>query len=194
MADLGRAFIKSENARNVGKIGNFSDANRYEIELGLPSGLLGNVDLKNLGSTLIRCESVSFPGRNLRTQGDFNHYGPPLEIVHGLTFGEVALSFYANQDLDERVLFEEWQKLTYNTETYDIGYYQDYIGTISVFVLDRQDKRRYGVRLEEAYPKSIDPLPLSYSSGSTINRVGVSIQYRYWTNLATEVRDRSAED
>ena len=60
MADLGRAFIKSENARNVGKIGNFSDANRYEIELGLPSGLLGNVDLKNLASTLIRCESVSF--------------------------------------------------------------------------------------------------------------------------------------
>ena len=35
MADLGRAFIKSENARNVGKLGNFSDANRYEIELGL---------------------------------------------------------------------------------------------------------------------------------------------------------------
>ena len=189
MADLGKAFIKSENARELGKIGNFSDANRYEIELGLPSGLLGNVDLptKKLQSTLIRCESVSFPGRNLRTQGDFNHYGPPLEIVHGLTFGEVALSFYANQDLDERVLFEEWQKLTYDTETYDIGYYQDYICTISVFVLYRQDKRRYGVRLEEANPKSIDPLPLSYSSGSTINRVRVSIQYRYWTNLKTEV-------
>ena len=122
----------------------------------------------------------------MRTQGDFNHYGPPLEIVHGLTFGEVALSFYANQDLDERVLFEEWQKLTYDTETYDIGYYQDYIGSVSVFVLDRQDKRRYGVRLEEAFPKSLDPIPLSYSSGSTINRVGVSIQYRYWTNLKTE--------
>ena len=95
--------------------------------------------------------------RNLRTQGDFNHYEPPLEIVHGLTFGEVALSFYANQDLDERVLFEEWQKLTYDTETYDIGYYQDYIGSISVFVLDRQDKRRYGVRLEEAYPNQLTP-------------------------------------
>ena len=89
--------------------------------------------------------------------------------------------------MDERVLFEEWQKLTYDTETYDIGYYKDYIGSISVFVLDRQDKRRYGVRLEEAFPKSLDPIPLSYSSGSTINRVGVSIQYRYWTNLKTEV-------
>ena len=90
----------------------------------------------------------------------------------------------------KRVLFEEWQKLTYDTETYDIGYYQDYIGSVSVFVLDRQDKRRYGVRLEEAYPKSIDPIPLSYSSGSTINRV----ECQYNIGIGLKLKRNEVED
>ena len=181
----------------------YSKANRYEVIIGLPSGASGT-DAASAGSSALiesvrnlesgdtarrisfRCDSISMPGRNLRSVMNGNIYGPPHEIVQGLTFAEVAATFYAGSDMGERIFFEEWQKVTYNPQTYDINYYKEYVGSIEIYTLNEQDERTYGVKLWEVFPKTIDAIPLSHASSNTINKVGVSFAYKYWTNEATD--------
>ena len=162
--------------------GDFSYASKYEIELRFPASVSfpANNALRNL---TLRCDTVSIPGRNLRTVGDFNVYGPPIEVVQGQTFGEIQTSFYLSTDMRERKLMEDWQDAVVDPETFDLNYYDDYVGELKVFLLDKAEKRVYGVELREVYPKSVDVIALGHASPNTINKLGVSFQYRYWKRL-----------
>jgi len=206
---LGGAVFGGLNAilqHNASRDG-YSKANRYEVVIGLPSGTnnaeagdsaqSGNLISQLHGETArrisFRCDSISLPGRNLRTQMNGNIYGPPHEVVQGQTFAEVAASFYAGSDLAERYFFEEWQKVTYNPDTYNINYYKEYVGAVEIYTLNEQGERTYGVRLEEAFPITVDAIALGHASNNTINKVNVSFKYRYWRNIATEPKKANLE-
>ena len=206
---LGGAVFGGLNAilqHNASRDG-YSKANRYEVVIGLPSGTnnaeagdsaqSGNLISQLHGETArrisFRCDSISLPGRNLRTQMNGNIYGPPHEMVQGQTFAEVAASFYAGSDLAERYFFEEWQKVSYNPETYNINYYKEYVGAVEIYTLNEKNERTYGVRLEEAFPKTVDAIAVGHSSNNTLNKVNVSFAYRYWRNIATEPKKANLE-
>ena len=186
-------------------LGNSTDGmsrkNRYEVTLYPPTGARGsrgntsNVFSKIMGDLLgngtvratgLRCESISLPGRNMDSTPDSNIYGPEREIVTGYSFGNINATFQCSSDMREKKYWETWQRLTYNPKTFDIGYYNDYVGTVDIHTLDEQENRRYGCRLVEAWPKAISPQALSYAPGATYQTVQVSIAYRYWINLTDE--------
>ena len=50
----------------------------------------------------------------------------------------------------EKKYWETWQRLA-TIKTFDIGYYNDYVGTVDIHTLDEQEKRKYGCRLIEAW-------------------------------------------
>ena len=112
--------------------GDFSYANKYEAEISFPA-VVNNSEMRNLS---IRCDTISIPGRNLRTVMNGNIYGPPHEIVQGYTFGEVSASFYLSNDMRELRLFYEWQDSIVDTETFDLNYYKETVGTVRIFSLD----------------------------------------------------------
>ena len=128
--------------------------NRYEVNLFPPStGKIGaGSSLQNPFQSVIgqspqggdargvglRCESVTLPGINLSTIQDSNIYGPTRDIVDGVTYAEeVAMSFAASSDLEERVFFENWQRAAFNPQTWNVGYYNDYIGFVDIYLLDK---------------------------------------------------------
>ena len=118
---------------------------------------------------------------------------PPHEVVQGIVYAPVEATFYCGSDLAERYFFEEWQKVTYNPNTYDINYYKEYVGSIDIYQLNEQDERTYGVRLEEAFPKTVATLPYGHGNTNSIQKVSVEFAYRYFRNLATE-KDRKSLD
>ena len=140
-----------------------------------------------------RCDTISIPGRNLRTSGNENIYGPPHEVVQGLTFAPVSASFYCGSDLAERYFFEEWQKITYNPDTYNINYYKEYVGSVEIYQLNEQDERTYGCKLMEVFPKTVDALAYGHANGNQIHKVTVEFAYRYWKNIATEPEKASLD-
>ena len=156
--------------------GDFSYANKYEAEISFPA-VVNNSEMRNLS---IRCDTISIPGRNLRTVMNGNIYGPPHEIVQGYTFGEVSASFYLSNDMRELRLFHEWQDSIVDTETFDLNYYKETVGTVRIFSLDKEERKVFGIELMEAFPKTIEPISLGHSSANTINKVGISFQYRRW--------------
>jgi hypothetical protein len=143
----------------------------------------------------LRVESIMLPGRNLNTLTDSNIYGPTREIVDGVTYAEdIAISFQASSDLSERRFFEEWQKIAFNEKTWDVGYYNDYIAQIELYLLDRQDKRRFGIKLWECFPKTIDGTELNQGTNNEIIKNNVNFSFRYWTQLDINAEPTSLTD
>ena len=180
----------------------YARANRYEVMLNAPTGEKGttSTNLQNIFSkvmgqakgdgtvrkTGLRCESISFPGRNLDTTPDTNIYGPTREIVNGFSFAEITGTFVCSSDMREKLFFETWQRLAFNPQTWSLGYYDDYVGSIDIHQLDEQDNKRYGVQLVECFPKTIAEQSLGYGQNDTLHRINVTFSYRYWKNLTDE--------
>ena len=180
----------------------FARANRYEVMLNAPTGEkgTGKADLQNIFSkvmqaakgdgtvrkTGLRCESISFPGRNLDTSPDTNIYGPTREIVNGFSFAEISATFVCSSDMREKLFFETWQRLAFDPQSWALGYYDDYVGSVDIHQLDENDNKRYGVQLIEAFPKTISEQSLGYGQNDTLHRISVTFSYRYWKNLTDE--------
>ena len=167
--------------------------NRYEVVIQGPAKLGGGGQENifnnsergaNVRDISLRVESVTLPGRTLTTASESNVYGPDREIVEGVTYAdEISIDFQASSGLNERVFFENWQKQAFNEQTWNIGYYNDYIGSMEIYLLDRQDVRRYGLKLWEVFPKTITATTLTAVEATEIIKTNVSFSFRYWTNL-----------
>ena len=203
--DLGGAVFSSVNSflkHNASRDG-YARQNRYEVVIGLPTGVTGSsqddAGESALGGSVLsqlhgeaarrisfRCDSISMPGRALRTQVNGNIYGPQHEVVQGQTFAPVQATFYCGSDLAERYFFEEWQKISYNPRTYNINYYKEYAGRVEIYHLNEQDERQYGIVLTECFPKTVSEMQYGHGLNNTIQKVTVEFAYRYWRNLGTE--------
>ena len=172
--------------------GGFSRPSRYEVLIIPPRGSNNNPisddisDNEIIRKTSLACESISFPGRNIDTTTDTNIYGPTREIASGFSFAEVSATFRCSSDMKEKLYFETWQKQSFNTQTWSMQYYEDYIGAVQIFQLDENNNRKYGVELVEAFPKTIGAMTLDYSNGNEINKLPVTFSYRWWKNLNDE--------
>ena len=174
----------------------YAQPNRFEVLIFPPSKLGGGTNLdvfaglerrggkNDLEKISLRAQDINLPGRNLATTQDTNIYGPSREVVEGVTYAEeISVQFQASSQLSERVFFENWQRSAFNEKTWNIGYYNDYIGSMEIYVLDRKDKRRYGIKLWEVFPKTIGSNALSYGANDTIMLTPVNFSFRYWTSL-----------
>ena len=134
----------------------------------------------------LKCEQISMPGRNIDTAPDTNIYGPEREIAQGWSFADIDATFQLSSDQKEKNFFDTWQRLSFNPDTWSMGYYDDYTGGIQIFQLDQEDKRRYGVELVECFPKAVTEQSLSATQATDVQKISVSFSYRYWKNLTDE--------
>lgn len=172
----------------------YAEANKFEVEIFPPAskarGLSMNamrdeasaVPVADLKSISLRASTVSLPGRTLGTSNDTNIYGPQRTVADGVTFDDsITISFQPSSELDERVLFEKWQYAAYNPQTWNMGYYNNYVGTVFVYLLDKQMNRRYGLKLWECFPKTVGPIALGYGTNDSLATFDVTMNFRYWT-------------
>ena len=152
--------------------------NRFAVSVHGPGGLAER-EINML------CESVSFPGQNIRTTGDSLRAGPVREVGQGVTYGPITLRFLCRPGLTEKKYFENWQELMFNKETWQASYYKDYIGEIKLDQLDRFDRSRYSVTIYEAYPKIITAQDFSYQSDNAYQTLSVEFTYWYWDSENT---------
>ena len=164
--------------------------NRFEVLIMRPGS-----SASESRQVSMRCESINLPGRNLNSATDSNIYGPTREIVNGVTYAEdITMTFQAGSGLEERVFFEEWQALAFDERSWNVSYYNDYISTVDVYVLDRQDNRRFGLKLHEAFPKTIAGTDLSQSANNELVKISVTFSFRYWTTLDIDRQRPSLTD
>ena len=142
----------------------------------------GSGDVKDAA---LRCSQITFPGRTLDTVADTNLTGPVRNLVTDVSYGTVTANFQCSPDMREKLIFETWQKLAYNTQTWNTQYYNNYIGALDIYSLDSKQRRKYGVQLIDCFPTAIGEQTLDAAQGQ-LQLVGVTFTYRYWKNLTDE--------
>ena len=178
------AYQTLENASAEIRQHSYAAPNRFEVMITPPKAFDTAETARRIS---LRCETINLPGRNLNSSPDTLVYGPTREVVDGITYAEdITMTFQASSEMDERVFFEEWQELAFNKQTWNVGYYNDYVRTVEIYLLDRQDQRRYGIKLIEAFPKTIGGTDLSQATNNEIIKTTVSFAFRYWETLDIE--------
>ena len=181
--------------------GGVASPNRYEVVLHPPVIGMGgtqstdplfplintetsNTETADMG---LKCESIVLPGRNLNTTDDATIYGPLRTVVDGAAFDDaIEMTFNASPDMRERIFFEKWQHAAFDQTTWNVNFYWDYVGSVDIYILEKetkQEKRMYGLKLFECFPKTITASPLSYATQNEAIKITVSMNFRYWKNL-----------
>lgn len=173
---------------------------RFEVVL-LPPKSIRNLGMDNIarfqledfaadGTTRhasLKCSEINMPSRTMNMAIDNNHYGPSREIVDGVNFGDITAKFtMLSVDGKEKRYFEAWQGMAWNQDDWTVGYYDDYVGEVNIYLLNEQNERKYGVKLFEAYPKTIGDLALSFEANNQLLDLDVTFSYRYWGLLEGE--------
>lgn len=172
--------------------------NRYSIILTPPPVLnLSNITavgnrsrLSDLERMLLFCDQVQLPGLNLSTIQN-RSFGEFREVPYEKLFGDLSMSFYVDQNMYVKSVFDNWMAAIQSPVTRTFAYYNDYVTTMEIVVEDVSDQERYAVTLYECYPKTIAPIQMDYAS-KDIMRLNVTMQFKYWTSTAMEQEQSEA--
>ena len=169
-----------------------ANPNKFKVAIAFPKslGIQGSKampeqpDNQTLQELNLMCESISIAGRGVQTMLDLQ-YGLRKEIAYNApVYQPISLSFLCSSELKEKKLLDKWNNFIVPNNKgkgFDVAYYKDYVGTITVTLLDSDGKTgKYAQEYIEAYPKTVNAIELNHSTQNSVARVTADFQYAYW--------------
>lgn len=164
----------------------------YEVHIvRQPEAFLQNEDTYSEDSLRYRCISCSLPGKAINTTERLT-YGPTRKIALSSVYQDITFSFIVSDDKAELKYFNSWHNfiinntLNTNVQTHDVGYYEKYVGNLTIQHFDKTDETDYRIQLLEAYPINVEEIPLSWDNTNEFIRVNVTMAYRTWQRIQPE--------
>lgn len=158
------------------KTGALARSNRFSVGFSLPTGVKPVAG--SLQKVLLLCDQVQLPGMSHATAQN-RSFGEYREVPYERLYGDITMSFYVDNDMHVKQLFDNWMNAISDPTRRTFNYYKYYTTQITVDVEDLNNNSRYKVTMEECYPKSIGPVQLDYAS-KDIMKLSVQMQYKYW--------------
>ena len=166
-----------------------ANPNKFKVDIAFPSKLNGGQhplkqDVATLRNLSLMCETISFQGRGVQTILDLQ-YGLRKEIAYNApVYQPITITFLCSRGLKEKQLLDKWNDFIVPNNKgkgFDVAYYKDYTGTLTVTLLDSDGKTpRYTQVYEEAYPKTVNAIELNHSTTNSVARITADFQYAYW--------------
>ena len=162
------------------KISSYGLASPNKFEVIFSSIPVDNVDKAQLN---LMCDQVSLAGRDVQAQLDLQ-YGIRRQVVYNApSYTPLSLSFICTDNMEEKRILDKWNNKCVNTTgNFHVAYYDDYVGHLDVYVLDRSGKKRtYHMHYHEVYPKTVTAVELNHGTTNAAMRVTAEMQYAYWS-------------
>lgn len=157
-----------------------ASSSRFLVSLTPPSKVLSlNSQMLTFGRDLqLMCSRASIPGVTLDTE-EHRHYDLSVKTVKGKNFaGNIDLTLRVDKSFKVLQYFHNWMHMAYDPETGDVGWYDDYVGKVIIYLLDRTDISVFKVSLEEAFPVSTNSIDLSWDTTNSLMDLQVSFAYK----------------
>ena len=176
---------KNKAVYDVGKFSSriaatgLASPNKFEVIFKRIPGANQN-DLTQLS---LMCDQVSLAGRDVQAVLDLQ-FGIRRQVVYNApSYTPLSLSFICTDNMNEKRILDKWNnKCVSTTGNFHVAYYNDYIGHLDVYVLDRSGKKRtYHMHYHEVYPKTVTAVELNHGTTNASLRVTAEIQYAYWS-------------
>ena len=153
--------------------------NKFEVIFRSIPGQ-GSSDLKQMN---LMCDQASLAGRDVQAILDLQ-YGIRRQVVYNApAYTPLSLSWLCTDTMDEKRILDEWNEKCVSVQGgFNVAYYNDYIGELDIYVLDRSGKERtYHMHYHEIYPKTVTAVELNHGTTNATLRVTAEIQYAFWT-------------
>ena len=173
-------FSVADFSSQISKYG-LASPNKFEVEFTrIPKEAGGAAELTQLN---LMCDQVTLAGRDVQAVLDLQ-YGIRRQVVYNApAYTPLSLSFICTDNMNEKRILDKWNnKCVSTTGGFHVAYYDDYVGHLDVYVLDRSGKKRtYHMHYHEVYPKTVTAVELNHGTTNAAMRVTAEIQYAYWT-------------
>jgi hypothetical protein len=176
--------------------------NRYVVQITFPAGFLNadttNViayndisyawsgyfksrmnDASNSRTLSLLCESAELPGVHFATTED-KQWGPVRKIPYLPVYNDLSFVFMCDNYMKPRLLFDQWQAVVMDKYDFKSFFYESYIATVTVSLLNEHNHSIYTIKCFEAYPIEVTTQTLSYGETDTYLKLEVKMAYRYW--------------
>ena len=178
----------------ISKKGGFARANRFRVIFTPPTQSLLNLNPQTIISSVISgnfsaknlindprdidilCDSVSIPGRQISTI-DYIAEKQSVKIPYGELHDDVTCTFLLTNDYYMKTVFDSWIGSIVDMDQYSLAYKKDITTDVIIQQLDEENTPIYGVKLEGAFPTTVNDIELSNESENTIQKLGVSFSY-----------------
>ena len=171
-------FSVADFSSRIAKKG-LASPNKFEVIFKSIPGA-GADDLKQLN---LMCDQCSLAGRDVQAVLDLQ-YGIRRQVVYNApAYTPLSLSFLCTDEMDEKRILDEWNNKCVPVDGgFNVEYYNNYIGELDVYVLDRSGKKRtYHMHYHEVYPKTVTAVELNHGTTNATLRVTAEMQYAYWS-------------
>ena len=128
-------------------------------------------------SVSMLCDSTTIPGYNHMTN-EIRRYGEVVEMPYGVTYPDVPMTFFVDNTNQAKEFFDTWSNQVFDKNTRGIGFYNDYVRNIDIYLENKQGDVIYHVKLFEAYPKLDGHFQVAYDN-KDILRINVLIKYKW---------------
>jgi hypothetical protein len=134
-----------------------------------------NLNLSNLEKIQNFVRTANFPFHTFEKTDSF-YNGKSHGSIHKVDYDPIPITFNLDTENHVKRFFIEWSKLIMD-ENRNFGYKDDYVGRITIILLDRNGNEKAEAVLEDAYPLNIDPVSLSYDENDSINQATISFSF-----------------
>tara|TARA_Y100000114_G_scaffold151682_1_gene168792 strand:- start:185 stop:850 length:666 start_codon:yes stop_codon:yes gene_type:complete len=185
----------------ISKKGGVAFANRFQVFFTPPGGVtIGNLtsqdprvlvgslattalsggSLKNIvpdpRDISILCETVNLPGRQISTN-EYLSDRQAVKIPYGIINEDVTMSFILTNDYFMKKLFDNWMSGVFDVKDYRAGYKKDFTTDVIIQQLNSKNVPIYGVKLENAFPITMNSIQLDSNSENTVQKLNVTLSY-----------------
>lgn len=177
-----KSQVLSDGAKSVAK------ANSFEVVVVPPARIVLSDNSRAAVPTFrFRTEAAELPGRSIQTSEVKSlGYGLTTKVGYDVIYPDVSMTILCGAKLEEKRLFSAWQSMIIgnhsrrsNNQQYfqSIGYYRNYVSTIGLYQYDASGNISYVMALEEAYPVSVNSMPLNWAS-EELHKLTVTFAYK----------------
>ena len=147
--------------------------NQFEVVLTWPLSMTGSTELKDQ----LLVTAAALPASNVNPT-IIQYRGREVKLAGERTFDPWTITVVNDTTMKLRKLFEKWSDLMNNRENNGAATVPaDYMATLGVQQLDRNNKYIRGYIINNAFPITVSEVGLSYGSNDVISEFTVTFQY-----------------